>query len=324
MRNNSFEISVILPVYNGSRYLKESIYSVLQQDLNNFEFIVCDDCSTDDSLAIIKKISYENPGKIIILENEVNKGLFGTLNILIEKSSTNLIHLWSQDDIMKPDCLTNCKLFHNRYPFISMSYHGVEYIDNDSKQIKDIKNDGTPEIISSHLYANISIRWGCIPGNISNVTLNRFFLKKTGIFNDKMIVSGDFDLWTRLASISSIGKNNSTLIYLRIHQEQLSRSFKSIYLRVKEDIPIHSQIITMLSENDQIKALRWWNWKTQVSYYNDYIFLKRKGLPLEAKKLHNLLQQNFNLYSLFIKWLIIRILRLIKLEIGFYKKILNR
>ena len=69
-----------------------------------------------------------------------------------------------------------------------------------------------------------------------------------------MAVSGDFDFWTRLAAVSSIGRNKDNLIYLRRHAGQLSRSFKSVYLRIKEDIPIHLQILHLLAKNDKKKA----------------------------------------------------------------------
>lgn len=323
MEINIPKIAVLLPVYNGSKYLEASIYSILNQNINDFEFLVCDDCSTDDSLLIMKNISIENPGRFMILENKVNLGLFKTLNILIETSKAKLIHFWSQDDIMKFNCLKTCAIFHDEYPNISMSYHGVDYIDNTSKFTKNNKIDGTPQIISKDLYLNISVRWGCIPGNISNVTVNRTYLDKIGCFDEDMTVSGDFDLWTRLANISSIGRIESNLIYLRRHADQLSQDFKSVYARAKEDIPIHLKILATLPKTDRKKALKWWWWKTQVSYYNDYRFLKRKGKLREAEKLHILLKQNFNLSPLLFKWIVIKMLRMMKLEIEFYKKILE-
>jgi len=318
------KITIILPVYNGGKHIIQSVNSVLDQEYKDFEFIICDDASTDNSYQFLQSVKLENPDKVKILKNATNLGLFKTLNRLIKESSTNLIHLWSQDDVMKPHCLESCVTFHKNYPLISMSYHGIDYIDENGKLINDEKNDGTPELISSDLYANISIRWGCMPGNIANVTLNKQYVEQVGFFNETMIVSGDFDLWTRLSEISSIGRNTANLIYLRRHDGQLSRSFKSIYLRIKEDIPIHLQILNRLKESDKKRALRWWSWKTQVSYYNDYIFLKRRGQHEETIKLYNLLQQNFRITPLVARWILIKILRVLKLEVEFYKNILDR
>lgn len=324
MKNDTNKISVILPVYNGGKYLEYAVESVLHQDYDDFEFIICDDASSDGSYSYLDRVTNANPGRITLLKNPKNLGLFKTLNKMINQSNAGLIHLWSQDDIMKPNCLQNCIAFHRTYPNISMSYHGIDYINENGEQIIEHKNDGTPEVISSNLYANISIRWGCIAGNIANVTLNRRFLEEVGLFNEDMKVSGDFDLWTRLATLSDIGRNKASLIFLRVHEGQLSKSPKSVYLRIMEDIPIHLQILNLLNANDKKIALKWWRWKTQVSYYNDFIFLRRKGETEESAKIYKLLKQNFNLSSIFFKWIFIKLLRILKLEIGFYKNILDR
>ena len=70
-------ISVILPVYNGGKFLSEAIESILNQTYTNFEFIIIDDGSSDDSLKIIKK--YENQDNRIVVISRENKGLISTL-----------------------------------------------------------------------------------------------------------------------------------------------------------------------------------------------------------------------------------------------------
>jgi glycosyltransferase involved in cell wall biosynthesis len=95
-------LSVILPVCNGARYLRESIASVLAQTLTDFEFIIWDDGSTDDSGAIAK--SFKDPC-IVCSANPTNLGLFSTLNRAISAAGSDRIRLWAQDDVMGPACL---------------------------------------------------------------------------------------------------------------------------------------------------------------------------------------------------------------------------
>ena len=83
-------ISIIMPVYNGHKYLKKNVHSVLEQSYNNFEFIICDDASTDNSIDIINSFK---GSRINILRKETKKGLFPTLNILINDSNNEFIRL---------------------------------------------------------------------------------------------------------------------------------------------------------------------------------------------------------------------------------------
>src|SRR5688572_16773922 len=88
-------ISVILPVYNGGEYLKQSVESVLTQSLNNFELLILDDCSTDGSWSYLQSL---DDNRIELYRNEKNKGLFYNLNFLIKASNSPLVKLWAQDD----------------------------------------------------------------------------------------------------------------------------------------------------------------------------------------------------------------------------------
>ena len=90
-------ISVILPVYNGDKYLKEAIESILNQSYKNFEFIIINDGSSDDSIEIIKMYSkIDDRIKII---NRENRGLIESLNEGIRKSKGSFIARMDQDDI---------------------------------------------------------------------------------------------------------------------------------------------------------------------------------------------------------------------------------
>jgi len=319
------QISVILPVYNGLNYLKDAISSLLNQTVSDYEIIVCDDASIDGSISYLRETARQQPN-LKILQNDKNLGLFKTLNKLINACSSPLIHLWAQDDIMMPDCLEKCITFHNIHPGITMSYHGVEYLDENGNIKPFEKIDGTPAIIDTLTYASISSKWGCIPGNISNVTINSEYAHTVGLFNEEMVLSADFDLWTKLASKGDIGRISEKLSFLRLHAGQLSRNYTSIALRIKEDIPIQKKITSLLVNNDQGYkiAKRFWRWKTLPSYFNDLLFLCYVKEYMEAKKLMLLLKDETGILSLFMRWLMVRSLRALKLDIKFYQKILEK
>ena len=316
------QISVILPVYNGGHLLKDAILSVLKQDLEDFEFLICDDCSTDRSFELIKELCV-NKDHIKIFKNEINLGLFQTLNKLLDHCSAPLIHLWSQDDVMKPHCLTSTLFFHQKYPEIGMSYSGRDLIDDKGSLLSFYKKDETPELIHKERYALISCYWGCIAGNIANVTLVKAVLEKVGKFKEDMKVSGDFELWTRIAETSPIGFNRDANIFLRVHPGQLSNQHTSIVYRMKEDIPIMLSLLKMVSADAQKNALRCWRWKTQTMYFNEVVFLLRVKQWNLAKKGLKILSKISFLPLLSIRWALVKFFRLMNLEMWFFKKILH-
>jgi glycosyltransferase involved in cell wall biosynthesis len=101
------EVSVVMPVYNGQKYLKEAIESILNQSFRNFEFIIIDDGSTDESREIIKSFKDE---RILLIEQK-NMGVAIALNNAIKKSRTNLIARMDSDDIAMSDRLELQRFF---------------------------------------------------------------------------------------------------------------------------------------------------------------------------------------------------------------------
>jgi len=308
-------ISVILPVYNGGEHLRKSVESVLSQEGVDFEFLICDDCSTDESYAYLQTLSDK---RVRLFRNATNCGLFPTLNYLLQESHGELIHLWSQDDVMLPGCLAETILFHEKYRDISMSYSGVSYINSQGESIPDNKIDGTPAIISPELHAEISVEWGCIAGNIANVTLVKNALDKYGYFNEDYKVSGDFELWVRLGKEQSIGFLNKRLVALRRHTGQLSRRYSSILYRIQEDIPIGKELVNRVRPEMKVVAKRYLYWKLYPIYFNEVIFLLRKKEFGIARPTLKEIRKVDNIFLLFWRWSFVRILRMFALDNKFY------
>ena len=241
---NSPAISIILPVYNGGSYLVSSVESVLSQSLKNFELLIVDDCSTDGSREYISSIT---DTRVIIYKNEKNKGLFYNLNFLIGKCNSNLIKLWTQDDIMYPVCLQAFVNFHEQHPAIGFSYSGRDMIDENGQVKKNKRKDDTSAIISTDLHAKIAFFTGSIAGNISNVCLSRPALDKVGLFNEDMKISADFDMWVRLAKDYETGFISNALIQLRDHPGQLSMDNRFYINHVREDMVIYRNLLSYVA-----------------------------------------------------------------------------
>ena len=240
-----YPISIILPVYNGIKYLKQSVESVLNQDYTNFEFIIIDDCSTDGSWEYLMALQDE---RIVLYRNAKNKGLFYNLNFLIKKSTGSIIKLWSQDDVLYENCITEVVRFHGRHPEIGFSYTGRDYIDAAGKGLDINQEDDTPEIVSSALHARIAFFTGSIAGNIANVAINKTALDQAGAFNEQMKISADFEMWVRLAKDRPVGFINKALVQLRNHLEQLSGQEQHFIYHLKEDIQAYHILLSYVTE----------------------------------------------------------------------------
>lgn len=111
------EISVVMPIYNGARYIRESIDSILNQTFTDFELIIINDGSTDSSEEII--LSYNDP-RIVYLKNEVNSKICVTLNRGLDAARGEYIARLDCDDIAMPNRLEHQKMFLDEHPEIGI------------------------------------------------------------------------------------------------------------------------------------------------------------------------------------------------------------
>jgi len=97
------KIDIIMGVYNCADTLRESIDSILNQTYENWHFIICDDCSSDDTYSVLMEYKNDYPEKFTILKNEKNLGLNFTLNKCLKECDGEFIARQDGDDISLPD-----------------------------------------------------------------------------------------------------------------------------------------------------------------------------------------------------------------------------
>src|SRR5690606_30041678 len=121
-------ITVLMPVYNAEKYLREAIDSVLNQTFKNFEFLIIDDGSNDASVEIIE--SYKD-SRIRLIHNQTNSGISYTLNRGIHLSSFDLIARMDADDISHKQRLEKQYKYALKYSDYSLFSSWVRIINND-------------------------------------------------------------------------------------------------------------------------------------------------------------------------------------------------
>lgn len=205
-------VSVLMPVYNAEKFIGEAIESILNQTLTNFEFIIIDDASKDDSITIIK--SYTD-SRIRLLQNEINIGISATLNRGIDIASAELIARMDADDISYPTRLQK------QYDFF-LAHGDCALLSTWAREITESKEPlWTGEWKSAHYY--YSLTFGCWIYHPS-VMYKRQAVIAVGKYS--VPYCEDYDLWWKLSRSYKMNTIEETLLDYRSTAESLSRVAK--------------------------------------------------------------------------------------------------
>lgn len=202
-----------MSVYNAEKYIEEAIESVLNQTYNNFEFIIINDGSKDNSLKIIEKFLSKDD-RIILIDRE-NKGLVASLNEGILKSKGNFIARMDADDICLPNRFEEQLNFMKKNPDVGVCGSWIKLFGEDfkSKVWKIPSNDQRlkAELLFSSCFAHPSVMIR------KNVLLDNDFL-----YDESYIHAEDFELWIRLSDVTNFANINKVLLKYRLVKDSVS------------------------------------------------------------------------------------------------------
>jgi glycosyltransferase involved in cell wall biosynthesis len=238
-------ISVVLPVFNGERYLRECIHSVLNQKLHDFEFVIGDDCSGDTTAQIIKDFTDK---RIKYFHRETNLGLFKNLNMLLRSAQSPIVRILCQDDLLEPNCLAEEVEFFARHPSAGMTFCKTYRIDQCGNNIGECVLGDLPEEVGPELAKQCFFYHGCMPGNLATVCVRKECFDKYGLFDENYRVASDYEMWTRICEKENLGVIHKHLVKLRSHPEQLSKERSSGVDFICETRKIRSKLLPLLPE----------------------------------------------------------------------------
>jgi len=239
-------ITVALPIYNGEQYVKGAVASILAQPVD-LELIVSDDASRDRSVAIVE--AFADP-RIRILHNNTNVGIFGNLNRCIEAAHSDLIQVFSQDDMMMPGFLASQAALLAKHPDAGLVYGSPVYIDASGNVIGTNDSDSTPERIERPLYVWISSHYGALPASISSIMVPRRTFETIGLFNPEYPLAGDLEFYNRAAERFVILRNKAVLHAVRSHARMTSALPTSGARYLKEELQLNQWYRRQWNEND--------------------------------------------------------------------------
>lgn len=210
-------VTVLMPVYNGEKYLEEAIKSILNQTFKYFEFLIVDDGSTDKSAEIIASF---NDARIRLERNEVNLGLIKTLNKGFKLSKGKYIARMDCDDISLPKRLSIQTSFMEKNREIGVCGSWVKII--------GLKQSFISKYPQNHEEARAYLLFNT-PFAHPAVIIRKEIIEKYQLeYDENYKHAEDYELWSRIIEHTKISNIPKVLLHYRMHPESASKKNSSI------------------------------------------------------------------------------------------------
>lgn len=207
--NQVIFISVIIPVYNGEKYIREAIDSILQQTYPFMELILINDASTDQTDTIIQSYSDE---RIVYLVNSGRQGTYKCRNRAVQMAKGQYLAMMDADDIAMPERLEKQFRYLEAHPDVCA-------VGADRISIPMNSYDAVPhsyeEILLALLKDNAFVH--------SSLMVRASVFRQLGGYEERYLYSSDYDLACRLALTGKVVNLSEALVFYRWHSEQISQ-----------------------------------------------------------------------------------------------------
>lgn len=302
-------VSVIIPCFNGEIFIGEAIESVITQTYHNWELIIIDDSSTDNSKGIIQKYAAKEK-RIKFVQNERNRGIPSTRNIGIKFSQGEYIAFLDQDDLWFDEKLSLfVKEFIRNDETVGIIFSDVEYEYSENRKTFNGKtfNYGTINELSKKDFLK-KLFLGNFIKSPSQVVLRKECFEKIGYFDEQLSGGDDYDFWLRAAGEYKFLYLDTLLTKYRFHKNNSAKKLK--YLMIEDALYII--IPKILKKYPFLAALK--NKKFSNLYYDYGVYLCEEIKFKDARKIFtkSLKENIFNWKS----WI-----RLLFSYINYYEKL---
>lgn len=224
-------VSVVLPAYNAEKYLAEAIESIVNQTFKDFELIIINDCSKDQTLRIAQEYAKKD-ARILVLNNEENLRLSKTLNKGISYSKGKYIARMDADDVSTPERFKLQVDYLESHPDVGI-LGGSMLITDESGNVTGRRNYARDDKSLRKLIFNVSPF--CHPA----VMIRKEVLEKSGLYNPNSNPAEDLDIYFRIGKYSKFANLSDVLLRYRILPTSMTNSgiknmeLMSIKLRLK-------------------------------------------------------------------------------------------
>jgi glycosyltransferase involved in cell wall biosynthesis len=227
-------VSICIPTYNGADWIEDCINSALNQTYAPVEIVVVDDCSTDNTVDLVRSIRDE---RIRLSINQANQGLVGNWNECVRQAKGEYIKFLFQDDTFYPQCVDKMMQVFVAHPQLGMVFARREFVVDETappelarellEHYSDLHlnfdgvqhvNDGR-RLFAQHLEKNFTL--SCVAEPPSTL-IRREVFQHIGLFNIRMRQTCDIEMWLRIMFYYDVGFVDEELLTFRIHGKSAS------------------------------------------------------------------------------------------------------
>lgn len=232
------KVSVIMPAYNTEKYVGEAIESILNQTFSDFEFIILNDGSTDNTAEIVKEYAKKDK-RIKFIDNKKNQGFIASLNQCLDVACGEYVAKMDSDDISLPERLEKQVKYLDENPNVGLV--GAGYRAFGAKNF---------DVIHPKVIRILDMLKGCY------TTI--FMLRKKIIdtnnlrFRKEYLHAEDYDFYSRFIRYSEINNVPEVLYLYRIHGENVS--IKQVLVQSQNSEKVHQDILDFLTKNHEIQT----------------------------------------------------------------------
>lgn len=218
MKSEQGKISILMGIYNCAPTLEEAIDSILDQTYTNWELILCDDCSTDDTFKIAENYQKQYPDKIILLKNEKNSRLAYTLNHCLEAATGEFVARMDGDDISVPERFEKQVAFLRSHPDIVLVGTAMQRFSDDGSL-------GAIAYCEEYPDKDTPYKKGLVFNHATIMAYRSVYNELGGYTVCPRTVRGqDRDLWYRFLAAGNKGANLQEPLYMvRENKEAIKR-----------------------------------------------------------------------------------------------------
>lgn len=206
------KVSICIPNYNYGRFIGDAIQSALEQTYKNFELIIVDNCSTDNSEEVIK--SFSDP-RIRFYKNDRNIGGIRNWNRCLSLARGEYITLLHADDKITPNSIEKRVEILDRNPNVGLVYSSCIYIDGKGAVTGEFRPYDSDRIVRGEDEFKRSV----LKNNISvpTVMVRKKCYEALGDFSEEITYCPDWEMWLKIALNYDLGFSSEPLGYYRIH-----------------------------------------------------------------------------------------------------------
>ncbi|VVE39604.1 glycosyltransferase group 2 [Pandoraea capi] len=219
------KVSVLVLTYNASKFIRESLDSVLDQNYDDLQIVVSDDASRDGTQDIVRAYAEKYPGIFTVNLNEKNVGITRNANIALSLCSGDFVAFHAGDDVMLPGKIHAQVDYFRKHPDCVLCYHNLEIFDSATGKVlgyyngrKNPAREGTVRELIVH---------GCFAGG--NAVMVRRESLPPGGYNEAFPVASDWLLWiATTVNGGRIGYVNQVLAKYRRHDSNTTSTSSSL------------------------------------------------------------------------------------------------